>query len=109
MFREVVRQTRTGEDLRRWLTDLQEICRILIARSARQRNSIVHGRLVPAAVLYTIDDFLERMSGILVATSVDVAAGSMRARLELTRDRYAARLERLAGAPTSDPFFAPIT
>ena len=108
MFLEIVRHTRTGDAMRRWLIDAQETCRILIARSARQRNSIVHGRLVPLAVVATIDAFLERMSGILVATEVDVLAGSVHERLDQARDRYAARLALLADAPSGDAFFDPI-
>ena len=108
IFREVVRGTRDGDAMRQWLIKLQETSRTLIQRGARQRNSIVHGRLVSLAVASTVDAFLERMSGILVATEVDVLAGDVHERLVQSADRYAKRLDLLAGATSSDPFFATV-
>jgi hypothetical protein len=105
MLREVARNSVTGAHMRRWVNDAEQRSSRLLARSARQRNSVVHGRETVAAVVASVDRFLERVSGILVATGLHTSGASVIEHLTKGKKSNRERLDCLAHAPSGIDLF----
>ncbi|HEY4915733.1 MAG TPA: hypothetical protein VIH92_02390, partial [Solirubrobacteraceae bacterium] len=74
--------------------------------SARQRNSILHGRQVVLPMLLTVDGFLADVSAILAATALHAEDEHITDYLTTSSDRYRRHLDDLKNAASGADWFA---
>lgn len=100
---ETVRRTGQGPDTVAWLDALGKRFDRLIARAERQRNAAVHGATTVPAVLETVEPFMARLSGRIVAEKLEDAASGVRALDAMEDARYAAleRKDRMSRGETA--------
>jgi hypothetical protein len=105
-LKEVARRTRDGDRIREWWREEMRRFDTLLNRAVRQRNGVIHGRMVIDAVAASVEPFLRRLSAWLVSESV---RGAIEGRpvdevLDELRTSNQARYEKLEGEP-SGAFF----
>jgi hypothetical protein len=105
LFLEIARRSKTGATLHLWMTHLGQAYSALVHRSARQRNSILHGRQVVPPVLLTVDGFLADVSAILAATALHAHNESIIDYLARSSDRYKRHLDDLENTACGADWF----
>ena len=100
---ETVRRTAAGPDTVAWLDAFGKRFDRLIARAERQRNAAVHGATTIPAVLDTVESFVARLSGRIVAEKLEDAACGVSALDAMEDARYAAleRKDRMSKGETA--------
>ena len=73
-FKELARRTRSSAATLAWWRDLRASFDVLLSRSLRQRNRVIHGREPVPEVIRTVDGFITRLSAYLTASAVQAAA-----------------------------------
>ncbi|MEA2275249.1 MAG: hypothetical protein QOC78_209 [Solirubrobacteraceae bacterium] len=68
-LKEVARAARSGKNAQAWWNNKRADFTVLLARSVRQRNAIIHGRFITPAVVATVGPFLELLSAYLANES----------------------------------------
>lgn len=92
---EVHRRAGTGADAAAWLEYFDERFERLLARTARQRNAVLHGATTVPAVLASIESFVSQLTNRVVAEKIHAAATGISVVAAMESARYGA-LERRA-------------